>query len=76
MSEENEKNILTIIQKHNHSSDDKELIDNYLLNHFFMKDLETKVRKEIIKEMFLASIKPNTYIFKEGGIENYFLFIK
>ena len=41
-----------------------------------MKDLETKVRKEIIKEMLLASIKPNTYIFKEGGIENYFLFIK
>ena len=41
-----------------------------------MKDLETKVRKEIIKEMFLASIKPNTYIFKERGIENYFLFIK
>ena len=37
-----------------------------------MKDLETKVRKEIIKEMSLASIKPNTYIFKEGGIGNYF----
>ena len=26
--------------------------------------------------MSLASIKPNTYIFKEGGIGNYFLFIK
>ena len=34
MSEENEKNILTIIQKHNRSSDDKELIDNYLLKLF------------------------------------------
>ena len=41
-----------------------------------MKDLETKARKEIIKEMSLTSIKPNTYIFKEGGIGNYFLFIK
>jgi hypothetical protein len=51
MSEENEKNILTIIQKHNRSSDDKELIDNCLLKYFFMKDLETKARKEIIKEM-------------------------
>ena len=76
MSEEYEKNVLTIIQKHNRLSDDKELIDNCLLKHFFMKDLETKARKEIIKEMSLASIKPNTYIFKEGGIGNYFYILK
>ena len=34
MSEEYEKNILTIIQNHNRSSDDKELIDNYFLKRF------------------------------------------
>ena len=76
MSEEYEKNVLTIIQKHNRANDDKELIENCLLKHFFMKDLETKARKEIIKEMSLASIKPNTYIFKEGGIGNYFYILK
>ena len=41
-----------------------------------MKDLETKARKEIIKEMSLTSIKPNTYIFKEGRIGNYFYILK
>ena len=41
-----------------------------------MKDLETKARKEIIKEMSLASIKSNAYIFKEGRIGNYFYILK
>ena len=41
-----------------------------------MKDLDKQARKEIIKEMSLVSVQPKTYLFKQGGIGNYFYILK
>ena len=74
--EDYEKSVLKIIQKHNRNNQDEELIENCIKKHFFMKDLNEKARKEIIKEMSLVSVQPNTYLFKQGGIGNYFYILK
>ena len=74
--EDYEKSIITIIKKNNKNNEDKELINNCLMKHFFMKDLEEQTRNEIIKEMILALVKENTYIYKQGGIGNYFYILK
>lgn len=41
-----------------------------------MRGLERQTFKEIIREMSLVSVKPDVYIFKEGGIGNYFYILK
>ena len=74
--EDYEKSVLKIIQKHNRNYQDEELIENCIKKHFFMKDLNAKARKEIINEMSLVSVEPNIYLFKEGGIGNYFYILK
>ena len=74
--EDYEKSVLKIIQKHNRNNQDAELIENCIKKHFFMKDLSEKARKEIIKEMSLVSVEPNIYLFKQGGIGNYFYILK
>ena len=74
--EDYEKSVLKIIQKHNRNNQDEELIENCIKKHFFMKDLNEKARKEIINEMSLVSVEPNIYLFKEGGIGNYFYILK
>ena len=74
--EEYEKSVLKIIQKHNRKNQDKELIGNCLKKHFFMKDLDEEARKEIIRQMSLVSVEPNIYLFKQGGIGNYFYILK
>ena len=74
--EDYEKSVLKIIQKHNRNNQDAELIENCIKKHFFMKDLNEKARKEIINEMSLVSVEPNIYLFKEGGIGNYFYILK
>ena len=76
LKEEYEKSVLKIIQKHNRNNQDEELIGNCLKKHFFMKDLDKQARKEIIKEMSLVSVQPKTYLFKQGGIGNYFYILK
>ena len=76
LKEEYEKSVLKIIQKHNRNNQDEELIENCLKKHFFMKDLDKQARKEIIKEMSLVSVQSNTYLFKQGGIGNYFYILK
>lgn len=76
IDEQYERNVLEIIQKHNKKNDDFKLIETCLLKHFFMQGLEKKARQEIISEMSLCSIKPNTYIFKQGGMGIYFYILK
>ena len=40
IKEDYEKSILTIIKKHNRNNEDNNLINNCLIKHFFMKDLD------------------------------------
>jgi CRP-like cAMP-binding protein len=76
LKEDYEKSVLKIIQKHNRNNQDEELISNCLKKHFFMKDLDKEARKEIIREMSLVSVDENKYLFKQGGIGNYFYILK
>ena len=41
-----------------------------------MKDFDKQARNEIIQEMSLSSLHQNTYIYKQGGIGNYFYILK
>ena len=41
-----------------------------------MKDFDKQARNEIIQEMSLSSLHQNTYIYKQGGIGNYFIILK
>ena len=76
LKEDYEKSILTIIKKHNRNNEDMDLINNCLIKHFFMKDLDKQARNEIIQEMSLSSLHENIYIYKQGGIGNYFYILK
>lgn len=71
-----EKAALQIKQKHNRQYEDKDLIENCLLKHFFMCCLEKQARLEIIKEMSLAYVPANTTIFEQGTPGNYFYILK
>ena len=63
IKEDYEKSILTIIKKHNRNNEDNNLINNCLIKHFFMKDLDKQARNAIIQEMSLSSVQENIYIF-------------
>ena len=76
IKEDYEKSILTIIKKHNRNNEDNNLINNCLIKHFFMKDLDKQARNAIIQEMSLSSVQENIYIYKQGGIGNYFYILK
>ena len=71
-----ERDALQIKQKHNRQYEDKELIEQCLLKHFFMCCLERQARLEIIKEMSLAYVPTNTTIFAQGTPGNYFYILK
>ena len=76
IKEDYEKSILTIIKKHNRNNEDNNLINNCLIKHFFMKDLDKQARSAIIQEISLSSVQENIYIYKQGGIGNYFYILK
>ena len=76
IKEDYEKSILTIIKKHNRNNEDNNLINNCLIKHFFMKDLDKQARNAIIQEISLSSVQENIYIYKQGGIGNYFYILK
>ncbi len=63
LKEDYEKSVLTIVKEHNRNNEDKDLINNCLIKHFFMKDLDKEARNEIIQEMSLYSLNQNTYIY-------------
>lgn len=68
--------VLVLVKKHNKESEDKEMIDLCLQKHFFLKVLEKNARTEIIKEMSLFSVEPNSILFEQGGSGNYFFIVK
>ena len=71
-----ESEVLSIQMKHNRLCEDKELIDNCIIKHFFMRTLEKAARLEIIKEMSFATVPSNTIIFQQGTPGNFFYILK
>ena len=71
-----ESEVLSIQMKHNRLCEDKELIDNCIIKHFFMRTLEKAARLEIIKEMSFATVPANTIIFQQGTPGNFFYILK
>ena len=72
----NESENFKMIKKHNKECDDALLIDESLINHFFLRSLEKQARTEIIKEMSLCLVKKGTILFHQGGFGNYFYILK
>ena len=72
----NESNIFKMIKKHNKECQDAKLIEDALLSHFFLQNLEKQARTEIIKELSLIFVEKGKTIFPEGSIGNYFYIIK
>ena len=70
-----EKQNFLNIHKHNKECKDAELIENCLLNHFFLRALEKQSRMEIVKEMTSCSIKEGTEIFKQGADPGHFFIL-
>ena len=71
-----ESEVLSIQMKHNRLCEDKELIDNCIIKHFFRRTLEKTARLEIIKEMWFVIIPSNTIIFQQGTPGNFFYILK
>ena len=61
-----EKKNMKIINKHNKECKDSDLIQQCLINHFFLRALERQARQEIVKEMSLFFVKGDTDIFVQG----------
>ena len=71
-----EQEVLKIKKKHNKDLEDKELIENVILKHFFIRNLEKQARLEIVKEMSLAKVKKDQIVFRQGSAGNYFYILK
>ena len=61
-----EKKNMKLINKHNKECKDADLIQQCLVNHFFLRALEKQARQEIVKEMSLYFIQENSEIFFQG----------
>jgi len=73
---ENEKANFKLVCKHNLELKDRELLEDSLFNHFFLRALDNKSRKEIIKEMSLYYIKKGKMIFKQGEPSGFFYVLR
>lgn len=73
-SEEHSK--FKIIKKHNKECQDSKLIEEVLVNHFFLQNLEKQARSEIVKEMTYIFIEKNKTLYKQNSIGNYFYILK
>ena len=71
-----EQEVLKIKNKHNKHLIDKELIENVILKHFFIRNLEKQARLEIVKEMSLATVEKEQIVFRQGSPGNYFYILK
>ena len=71
----NEKQNLILIQKHNKDHIDSDIIENCLINHYLLKELEQPVRQEIIQQLSKYNINSDTEIFIQGDPPGYFYII-
>ena len=71
-----EHSMFKIIKKHNKECQDSKLIEDVLVNHFFLQNLEKQARSEIVKEMTYIFIEKNKTLYKQNSIGNYFYILK
>lgn len=65
-----------VIKENNTELENYKLIDICFSKHFFMQNLDSKARKEIIREMSLVKVPSNSYVFKEGTTGNYYYILQ
>ena len=73
---ETEKENLKLVSKHNLELKDRELLENILLEHFFLRAIDNQARKNIIKEMSLYYAKKGITIFKQGDPSGLFYILR
>ena len=73
---ENEKSNLKLVSKHNLDLKDYDLLQNSILDHFFLRALDNKSLKEIIREMSLYYAKKGVTIFKQGAPSGFFYILR
>ena len=73
---EKEKQNFKLVSKHNKELKDRELLENSLFEHFFLRALDNKSIKEIIKEMSLYYTKKGKMIFKQGEPSGFFYILR
>ena len=73
---ENEKANFKLVSKHNLELKDRQLLENSLFDHFFLRALDNKSIKEIIKEMSLYYAKKGKVIFKQGDPSGFFYILR
>jgi hypothetical protein len=74
--ESDELLVMTVRKKNNHEFEDFDIIDNCLMTHFFMRNLDKEAREEIIKEMTLGEVEAGKTVFKQGALGNFFYIVK
>ena len=75
-SNSEEYQVLEVLKKNNHEEIDIKNLENCLNKHFFMHNLESEARTQIIREMSLCRVKSNNIVIKQGSIGNFFYIIK
>ena len=75
-SNHDEYQILEVLKKNNHEETDIKNLEKCLNKHFFMHNLESEARTQIIREMSLCRVKSNNIVIKQGSIGNFFYIIK
>ena len=73
---ESEKENLKLVSKHNKELKDRELLENILLEHFFLRAIDNQARKNIIEEMSLYYAKKGVTIFKQGAPSGLFYILR
>ena len=71
-----EKENLKLVTKHNTELKDREMLENILLEHFFLRAIDNQSRKEIIKEMSLYYAQKGVTIFKQGNPAGFFYILR
>ena len=73
---EKEKQNFKLVSDHNFELKDRELLENSLFDHFFLRALNNKSKTEIIKEMSLYYTKKGKIIFKQGDPAGFFYILR
>ena len=71
-----EKKNLKLVSKHNLDLKDFNLLEDCILDHFFLRALDNKSLKEIIREMSLYYAKKGVIIFKQGAPSGFFYILR